>query len=149
MGKNTIILNISETLKEELDFWFRYNNISREKISLFYDFVISLDEIIDSTFLGTDVIDDESKIKGHFTWCWRKTIDNFSKERIFFKETGTHFEYLWNFYNEAYYIQKLENKEIMIHEYYYKIFDLTHSKTEAELEILLTLYKIFEQNLKK
>ena len=105
MEKNYVILNISETLKEELDFWFRYNNVSREKISLFYDFIISLDELIDSTVLGSDVIDDEPKIKGHFTWCWKKTIENFAKERIFFKEYGNHFEYLWNFYNEAYYIQ--------------------------------------------
>jgi len=149
MEKNNVILNISETLKEELDFWFRYNNVSREKISLFYDFIISLDDLIESTYLGADVMDDEPKTKGHFTWCWKKTIDNFTKERIFFKEYGNHFEYLWNFYNEAYYTPKMTKSDILIHEYYYKIFDLSHQKTTTELEILLTVYKIFEQNLKK
>jgi len=149
MEKNKVILNISDILKEELDFWFRYNNVSREKINLFYDFIVSLDDLIDSTFLGTDVINEESKIKGHFIWCWKKTIDNFSKERIFFKEAGNHFEYLWNFYNEAYYIRKIEKKDVQIHDYYYKIFDLNHQKSITELEILLTVYKIFEQNLKK
>ena len=149
MENNSVILNISEALKEELDFWFRYNNISREKINLFYDFIISLDSLIDKTYLGPEVLDDDVKIKGHFVWCWKKTIENFSKERIFFKEYGSHFEYLWSFYNEAYYIRKLENKEIIIHEYYYKIFDLNHSKTKVELEILLTLYNIIEQNLKR
>ena len=149
MEKNNVILNISEILKEELDFWFRYNNVSREKISLFYDFIISLDDLIESTYLGPDVMDDEPNTKGHFTWCWKKTIDNFTKERIFFKEYGNHFEYLWNFYHEAYYVQKISKKDIQIHDYYYKIFDLSHQKSTTELEILLTVYKIFDQNLKK
>jgi len=149
MDKINVILNISETLKEELDFWFRYNNISREKIHLFYDFVISLDELIESTYLGSDMLNDEEKYKGHFNWCWRKIIENFTKEKIFFKEKGNHFEYLWNFYKEAFYIPKIENKKIMIYDYYYKIFDLSHTKTEFELEILLTIYKLFDQNLKK
>lgn len=149
MEKNNIILNISESLKEELDFWFRYNNVSREKINLFYDFIASLDDLIESTYLGVDVIDDEIKFKGHFNWCWKKTIENFTKERIFFKETGDHFEYLWTFYFEAYYNQKLSNNEILIHEYYFKIFNLTTSKTPVQLDILLTIYKMFNQNLKK
>ena len=149
MEKNNVILNISQTFKEELDFWFRYNNVSREKINLFYDFIISLDDLIESTYLGSDVIDDESKMKGHFTWCWKRIIENFTKERIFFKEYGNHFEYLWTFYYEAYYVQKMANANIQIHDYYYKIFDLNHQKTTTELEILLTVYKIFEQNLKK
>lgn len=149
MDRNNVILNISETLKEELDFWFRYNNISREKINLFYDFIISLHDLIESTYLGPEVLDDEEKFKGHFNWCWKRTIENFAKERIFFKENGNHYDYLWNFYKEAYYIQKIEDKEIVINEYYYKIFDLNHVKSEFELEILLTIYKIFEQNLKK
>lgn len=149
MDRNNVILNISETLKEELDFWFRYNNVSREKINLFYDFIISLDELIESTYLGADVLSDETSYKGHFDWCWKRTIESFAKERIFFKEIGNHYDYLWNFYKEAYYLQKIEDKEILIHEYYYKIFDLNHVKDEFELEILLTIYKIFEQNLKK
>ena len=149
MGKNNVILNISETLKEELDFWFRYNNVSREKINLFYDFIISLDDLIQSTYLGSDVIYEDEQIKGHFTWCWKKTVDNFTKERIFFKENGNHFEYFWNFYYEAFYKRKIENKDIIINEYYYRIFDLTHQKPTTELEFLLNIYKLFEQNLKK
>jgi hypothetical protein len=149
MEKNDIILKVSKALKEELDFWFRYNNISREKVTLFHDFIISLDSVIESTYLGSDVMNTESVNKEHFSWCWKKTIDNFSKERIFFKEIGIHFEYLWNFYNEAFYNQKMLNKDVITHEYYYKIFDLNHQKTKTELDILITIYKIFDQNLKK
>ena len=149
MEKNNVILNISEILKEELDFWFRYNNVSREKVNLFHDFLISLDQLIESTYLGSDILNNISKIKGHFTWCWKKTIENFDKEKIFFKENGNHFEYFWNFYNEAYYIKKEEKKEIRVNDYYYKIFNLSSKKSTEELEILLTIYKLFEQNLKK
>lgn len=149
MGKNSIIFNIPEPQKSELDFWFRYNNLSREKITLFYDFIISLDGLIESTYLGPEIFNDEETYKGHFVWCWNRTIDNFQKEKIFFKETGNHFDYLWNFYKEAYYKRHIEDEEILINEYYFKIFDLNHIKSKHELEILLTIYKIFEQNLKK
>ena len=84
MEKNKIILNISESLKDELDFFLRYNNLSREKINLFHDFLISLDGIINDTYLGPDVLNEYDDIKGHYKWCWKKVIDGFNKERIFF-----------------------------------------------------------------
>ena len=149
MEKNKIILNISESLKDELDFFLRYNNLSREKINLFHDFLISLDGIINDTYLGPDVLNEYDDIKGHYKWCWKKVIDGFNKERIFFKDDGAHLEYFWNFYYEAYYLKKINNEDVKISEYYHKIFDLMCQKTGSEFEILLYIYKIFEQNLKK
>lgn len=149
MENNKIILNTSESLKEEVDFFLRYNNLSREKINLFHDFVVSLDDIIETTYLGPDVLNDDNDIKGHYGWCWKKVVDGFNKERIFFKDNGAHFEYFWNFYYQAYYLKKINNEDTKIDGYYFKIFDLTHQKTEFEFEILLYIYKIFEQNLKK
>lgn len=139
----------SENYKHQLDIWYRAYNISRERTELFYDFVVSLFDLIDTSYLGPDVLQLEEDQRNHFTWCWDKTISNFNKEKIEFKERGTHYEYLWNFFLEAYYFVQLDGNEIRISEYFYKLFDFKHRKTRSELDILTELYKLFEQNLKK
>ena len=138
----------SESYKHQLDIWYRAYNISHEKTNLFYDFLISLYELIDSTYLGEDVVKTESEQHGHFIWCWDKTIENFNKEKIYFKETGTHMEYFWNFFLEAYYFTKIEGNSVKIKEYFYRVFDFKHRKTRSELDILSEIYRLLNQNLK-
>jgi hypothetical protein len=139
----------SENYKQQIDIWYRAYNISREKGELFYDFLISLYDLLDETYLGPDVIktnDDQIK---HYTWCWDKTVESFSKEKIYFKERGNAYEYLWNFFLEAYYYpQNIENN-IKIKEYFYVLFDFTYRKTRSELDMFTEIYKLLEQNLKK
>jgi hypothetical protein len=105
--------------------------------------------IIDKTYLGLDVLQEEIDQKNHFTWCWNKVIDDFSKEKIYFKEKGNHYEYFWNFFIEAFYFNMLDGKTIRISEYFYKLFDFEHKKSRSELDILAEVYKLLEQNLKK
>lgn len=139
----------SENYKHQIDIWYKAYNISREKIELFHDFLISLYNLVDNTYLGPDVVELEEDQKNHFTWCWDKTLDNFSKEKIFFKERGQYFEYFWNFFLEAYYFQKLEDKTVRINEYFTKLFNFKYRKTRSELDMLTEIYKLFDQNLKK
>ena len=123
--------NDSDRYKQQLDVWYRTYNIHREKIELFYDFLSSLYGLIDNTFLGIDVLYDEYDQLSHFTWCWEKTIDNFSKEKIHFKSKGTHYEYMWNFFFEAYYISQMNEKDNRINEYLYKLFDFRYRKSQS------------------
>jgi hypothetical protein len=139
----------SESYKHQIDIWHRTYNISREKTELFYDFVITVFNLIEETYLGNDVFDLEEDQRSHFTWCWDKTIENFNKEKIFFKERGSHYEYFWNFFLEAYYYTQLDNGIIRIPEYFYKLFDFKHRKSRSELDMLNEIYKMLEQNLKK
>jgi hypothetical protein len=139
----------SESYKHQIDIWYKAYNISREKTDLFYDFVTSLYELIDETFLGADVLQSEDDQRNHFTWCWNATIENFNKEKIYFKEKGNHYEYFWNFFLEAYYFEQLDGNIIRIREYFYKLFDFKYRKTRSELDMLTEIYKLFEQNLKK
>lgn len=139
----------SENYKHQIDVWYRAYNITHEKTTLFYDFLISLCDIVDNTHLGIDVIKTEEEELGHFTWCWEKTIDNFSKERIYFKDNGRHKDYFYNFYKETYYIPKILNEHIKIKEYFNKLFDFKHKKSRSELDMLTEVYKLLEQNLKK
>jgi len=139
----------AENYKNQLDIWYRAYNISREKTELFHDFIISLYDLIENTFLGSDVLQYEEDQTNHFTWCWDKTIDNFNKEKIEFKEKGAHFVYFWNFFNEAYYFNKTEDNSIRIKEYFDKLFDFNHKKSRSELDMLTEIYKLLDQNLKK
>lgn len=138
----------SENYKHQLDIWFRAYNISHEKTNLFYDFLISLYELIENTYLGDDVIKTESEQHNHFIWCWDKTIENFEKEKIFLQRTGSHMEYFWNFFLEAYYFAKIDGNSIKINEYFYRVFDFKHRKTRSELDILSEIYRLLNQNLK-
>jgi hypothetical protein len=139
----------SENYKQQIDVWYRAYNISREKTELFYDFLISLHDLIDETYLGADVLMTTKDQINHFTWCWDKTIESFNKERISFKERGNAYKYLWNFYSEAYYYTKNSESIIRIPEYFYILFDFVHKKTRSELDMLTELYKLLDQNLKK
>jgi len=141
--------DITEKYKHQIDIWYRTYSINRDKIILFYDFLLSLHTLIDETFLGVDVLYKEIDQRGHFDWCWNKIIENFNKEKIFFKDKGNHYEYFWNFFFEAYYLSKIDEKESRISEYFYKLFDFRYVKSRSELDILTEVYKLFEQNLKK
>jgi hypothetical protein len=135
--------------KHQIDIWYRTYNINREKIILYYDFLTSLYETIDNTFLGADVLYDEVDQKNHFNWCWDLVINNFSKEKIYFKERGNHYDYFWTFFFEAYYLNKIVGREHRISEYFYKLFDFRYVKSSSELDILTEVYKLLDQNLKK
>ena len=100
--------------QKEVDIWFSMNNILPEKMELFSDFCISLNNLISDTYLGeetqgtneTKIILSEDDKKKHFDWCWDKTIDNFGKENIRINKRGEHYDYLSSFFLEVYYNQK-------------------------------------------
>jgi hypothetical protein len=147
--KDYIEFDISDKYKHQIDIWYRTYNISRDKITLFHDFLSALHDLIDNTFLGVDVLFDESDQRNHFNWCWEKIIFDFNKEKIFFKEKGNHYEYFWSFFFEAFYLSKMDEKDTRISEYFYKLFDFRYIKSRSELDILTEVYKLLEQNLKK
>jgi len=139
----------SDNYSHQIDIWCRTYNISRERTELFYDFLISLYDLIEETYLGPDVLFYENDQRGHFTWCWDKIIESFNKEKIYFKPRGNHYEYFWNFFLEAYYFVQIDGDKLKIEEYFFKLFDLKYRKSRSELDIVTEIYKMLEQNLKK
>ena len=139
----------TENYKHQIDVWYKAYNITHEKTELFHDFVISLYELMENTYMGSDLMIVEQDQLNHFLWCWDSTIGSFNKEKIFFKDRGGLQDYFWNFFREAYYYTKLEEKSNLIKEYFNKLFNFNHQKTRSELDMLTEIYKLFEQNLKK
>lgn len=136
-----------EDFKNQAEVWYKAYNIIREKTELFHDFIISLYDLIDRTYMGSDVTITEKDKKNHFNWCWNKVVSNFAKESIYFKETGQHYDYIWLFFNEAYYLNETSSNRIK--EYFDKLFQFDYRKTRSELDMLTEFYKILDHNLKK
>lgn len=140
---------------DDVEVWFNVNNMIYEKRQLFSDFTFSLYHLINSTYLGDDldntsetklVLSQEDKLK-HFDWCWKKTLDNFSKENIKFNVKGEHREYYEKFFMDLFY--NAENKTISenIVKFFQELFDEEKMFTKSDLDMLTEIYKLLNKNI--
>jgi hypothetical protein len=141
---------------EEVDIWFKVNNIIPEKMELYYDLSHTLFILIKKTYLGNSESTSETKVEmteednlKHFEWCWKKTIDNFGKENLKFFYKGEHFEHFKSFFDEVFYKQKDEKIKKQIKTFFEELFDLKKPFTKSDLDMLTDLYKSLDKNLKK
>jgi hypothetical protein len=149
MGKNEGYLEFiaSENFKNQAEVWYKAYNIIREKTELYYDIIISLYDLIESTYLGEDVLFSQIDQQNHFNWCWNKVLTNLEKESIFLKERGQHYDYFWLFFQEAFYMS--DGNALRIKDYFHKLFKYDFKKTRSELDMLTEIYKLLESNFKK
>lgn len=138
--------------KEDVIVWFNVHNMIYEKIELYGDIFKSLNYIIVDTYLGNN--DVETKIElsetdkiNHFDWCWKKTLENFSKENILISQEGTHKEYLLSFFLDTFYNQKEKGIADAIPDFLDQVFDVTKPFSKSDLDILTELYKLMEKNI--
>jgi hypothetical protein len=141
---------------EEVDLWFKSNNIIPEKLELFSDFAQSLNELIVETYLGESDSPNETKVTmseedkiNHFIWCWNKVVDNFQKENIIFSRKGEHFDYFISFFQEIFY--KQENKKVRdsVSGFFDELFDIKKPFTKSDLDMINSLYKGLDKNMNK
>jgi len=140
--------------REEVDTWFRANNIVHEKMELFSDFAVSLYLIINQTYLGDDEVSNETRItlsdednNNHFKWCWDKVISNFEKEGIKFSNEGSHFDYFSNFFNDTYYPKDKHDYRNNIGDFFKELFDYGTPFTKSDLDTVNIIYKIMENEI--
>lgn len=139
---------------EDVDVWFRSNNIITEKLTLFYDFSYSLNMLIVKTYLGETNTSNVTKIQlsdndndKHFEWCWKKTVDNFKKENITFHTKGDHFDYFKSFFDETFYRQKEDDIRFSIKEFFDDLFNTKKPFTKSDLDMVSSIYKVLEKNM--
>lgn len=139
---------------EEVDVWFRVNDIFPEKMELYYDLSYSLFLLIKKTYLGDVESSNETKIemseednKKHFDWCWKKTLENFKKENIIFYNEGEHYDYFFSLFNEIYYNQNKENIRNTIDLFFNDLFNREKPFTQVDLDLIYNIYKTLDKNL--
>jgi len=138
---------------EDVDIWFRINNIIPEKLELYSDFSFSLYNLILETYLGDDdnvetkvSLSEEDKQK-HFEWCWNQTISAFNKEEIFFNQEGEHYEYFSSFFIDLFYTQNETKIKDSIGKFFDDLFDRKKTFTKSDLDMILSIYKSLDKNL--
>lgn len=137
---------------DEVTIWFNVHNMNYEKIELVGDFFKSLNTTIIDTYFGEEsqetkiALNQEDKIS-HFEWCWKKVIDEFSKENVKIKNSGDHKDYFKDFYMETFYNQLDKNVKNNIPNFINDVFDLEKTFTKSDLDILTELYKLMEKNI--
>ena len=139
---------------EQVDIWFRINNIIPEKMELYYDLSYGLYLLIKTTYLGYDDDFNETKVKmtsednqNHFDWCWNKTIENFQKENIKFEPKGEHYEYFLNLFMEIYYTQNKDDVRNSIDIFFNDLFNRDKPFTQVDLDLIYNIYKTLDKNL--
>ena len=140
----------------DINAWYLANNITSEHTELFRDFSLSFYYLIIDTYLGDDSpTTSETKVgmtmeqkKDHFKWCWNKTIDNFSKESIYFVFREDDMEFFESFFFEIFYLQKDDSIRQNIELFLQQLFDRKGKKSKSDIEIFTDLYKLLERSLK-
>lgn len=139
---------------EEVDIWFRVNNIIPEKMELYYDLSYSLYLLIKKTYLGDNDSNNETKVdmseednRKHFDWCWKKTLENFGKESILFQEKGEHYDYFYSLFNELYYKQNKDAIRNSIDIFFNDLFNREKPFTQVDLDLIYNIYKTLDKNL--
>ena len=141
--------------QQEVDIWFNMNNILPEKMELFSDFCISVNNLINETYLGEEIqgtnetkinLSEEDK-KKHFDWCWDKTVDNFGRENIKMNKRGEHYDYLISFFLEIYYNQKEPKIRNSTGLFFSDLFNTKEPFTKSDLDMLHGVYKSIEKNI--
>jgi hypothetical protein len=140
--------------QDEFDFWVDSNDICFLKLELYRDFVVSLVDLIYNTYLGGDTT-NETKITlsyeeelSHFNWCWGKTIENFKKEGLEFEMKGDHYDFIKTFIDETFYGQKSNDVKMSLTKFFNEVFNVETMFTKSDLDLLTTLYKNLEKNMK-
>ena len=138
---------------EQVDIWFRVNNIIPEKMDLYYDLSYSLYLLIKTTYLGDENDSIETKVKmddsdniKHFNWCWGKTIENFKKENITFEVEGEHYDYFLSLFSEIYYNQTKDNVRDSIDAFFNDLFNREKPFTQVDLDLIFNIYKSLDKN---
>lgn len=139
---------------EEVDVWFRINNIIPEKMELYYDLSYSLYLLIKKTYLGNTQDNNETKVEmsdednqKHFEWCWIKILDNFEKENINFTKEGEHKDYFNSLFDQIFYHQNREDLRNSIETFFNDLFNREKPFTQVDLDLIYNIYKTLDKNL--
>jgi hypothetical protein len=141
--------------EEEFQFWVETNNICFLKLELYRDFVLSLVSLVSKTYLGgesefeTIIRLSNEENEQHFKWCWNKTIENFRKENIHFEPDGEHYDFIKSFMDETFYNQKMNEIKNSVIKFFDEVFNVETMFTKSDLDLLTTIYKSLERNMKE
>jgi hypothetical protein len=131
----------------QIDLIYTSHNIVFERSDLYYDFTLTLDDLVESTYLGHDMMDENERLI-HFKWCWKKACDLVNTNGINFSNNSEVYIYFLDLYFETFYNEKSKHY-LDVKMYWSYIFNYNIKKTRSDIDRYVNLYKIFEQSYRK
>jgi hypothetical protein len=130
----------------QIELIYTSNNVVYERADLYSEFTLTLDDLIDSTYLGHDLLDERERLN-HFNWCWNKTCDLINTNIIKFNNNNDAYVYFLDLYFETFYNEKSKHyHDVKV--YWNYLFNYNVEKTRSDIDRFLNLYKIFEKSYK-
>jgi hypothetical protein len=140
--KENEILNEYQTMKQ-----LKLNNIIKERVELYRDFVVNLIYYIHTSYLGKEYIKTNEDLKGHYNWAFNKVLFDFEKEDIVFGDTDELREYFFEYFKTRfYYVDKIPSQKTFI-SFWDEIFLIKNTKEKALFNALVDIYKLFDDAL--
>lgn len=136
--------NEYQTMKQ-----LKLNNIIRERVELYRDFVVNLIHYIHSTYLGRDYIKTSEDVKGHFNWAFNKVLSDFEIENVVFGDTNELREYFFNYFQARFYSAEVIPSLKTFITFWDDIFVLKPNKEKSLLNALIEIYKLFDNSFNK
>jgi hypothetical protein len=123
---------------------FKNNNIVKERVELYRDFVINLVYYVHTTYLGVEYLKSEDDIIGHYNWAFNKVLSDLNEEEIVFANTSEIKKYFFEFFLERFYnADNIPSLKYFIY-FWDAIFSLK-SKDKLLVTTLIEMYKLFDK----
>lgn len=122
----------------------KLNNVIKERVELYRDFVINLIYYINSTYLGKDYIKTTEDIKGHYNWAFNKVLSDFEKEGVYFTDVKELRTYFFDFFYPRFYVTDQQTTLKGFLDFWENIFVLKQNKDKTVLNALIEVYKLFD-----
>jgi hypothetical protein len=147
--KNKVAL---EEIRSDKEFFNEYqtmkqlksNNVIKERVEIYRDFVVNLIHYVHTTYLGKDYIKTEEDVKGHFNWAFNKVLADFEKEGVNFGETKPVRIYFFDYFKARFYeVDSIPTIKTFVG-FWDDIFTLKTNKEKTRLNALIEIYKLFD-----
>lgn len=143
----TLIGNITERLKtHEIVREYKSNNINKNRVDLYKDFIVNLCYALVDTYLGEEYINTNKQKKEHFTWCFNKICNSFLDEGFDFSENKELYDYFFEYFKSTMYDNDFFELDFLL-DYWEDTLELSYDKTKSDLDGLIEIYKIFNKTI--
>lgn len=140
--KDNEAFNEIELMKE-----LKANNIIKERLEIYKDFVINLICYAHTTYFGKDFLKKDEDIKGHFDWAFNKVLAEFKLEGIKFYQTNELRQYFFEYFIEQFYNFETVPPIKQYMSFWNDIFNVQPKKQKNVMKVLVDLYQIFDYSL--
>lgn len=126
----------------------------RDRVDLYKDFAINLIHYIDKYYIDKTSLSTDVDIDHHFSFCYKKVVDEFKRECIDFSGNKELYEYFHSYYYENLYkTDRFDHKdELPLNDYiglWKNVFSLEGVKNKNTIGLLVEIYNIFDKSITK